>query len=160
MNNGKCIDGVQNYTCNCTSLLEDSVWNFYTGRNCAESEGGWVIPSHDLFYIALYSFVSTEVDNRVAPSLTTSPTSQNVDLNDRVTLSCSATGNPTPNIQWYKEGIAIKSPQAFGSEFVITETTPKQRGFYRCVAFSSYGPPARSDEVSILIKGENILILN
>ena len=43
INNGKCIDGVQNYTCNCTSLLEDGVLNFYTGRNCAESEGGWVI---------------------------------------------------------------------------------------------------------------------
>ena len=118
------------------------------------------LSQHDLLHIALYSFVSTEVDNRVAPSLTTSPTSQKVDLNDRVTLSCSATGNPTPNILWYKDGIAIKGPQAFGSEFVITETTPKQRGFYQCVAFSSFGPPARSDEVSILINGENILILN
>ena len=118
------------------------------------------LSKHDLLHITLYSFVSTEVDNRVAPSLTTSPTSQKVDLNDRVTLSCSATGNPTPNIQWYKDGIAIKGPQAFGSEFVITETTPKERGFYQCVAFSRFGPPARSDEVSILIKGENILILN
>ena len=38
MNNGKCVDGVQNYTCNCISLLEGGVRNFYTGRNCAESE--------------------------------------------------------------------------------------------------------------------------
>ncbi|MDA8043609.1 MAG: immunoglobulin domain-containing protein [Pirellulales bacterium] len=118
------------------------------------------LSQHDLFHIKLYSFVSTEVDNRVAPYLTTSPTSQKVDLNDRVTLSCSATGNPTPNIQWYKDGIAIKGPQAFGSEFVITETTPKQRGFYQCVAFSSFGPPARSDEVLILIKGRNLIIVN
>ena len=118
------------------------------------------LSQHDLLHITLYSFVYTEVDNRVAPSLTTSPTSQKVDLNDRVTLSCSATGNPTPNIQWYKDGIAIKGPQAFGSGFMITETTPKERGFYQCVAFSSFGLPARSDEVSILINGENILILN
>ena len=83
-----------------------------------------------------------------------------VDLNDKVVLSCSATGNPTPNIQWLKDGFEIKGPQAFGNEFVITEATPKERGFYQCVAFSSFGPPASSDEVSILIKGENLSILN
>ena len=103
---------------------------------------------------------STEVDNRVAPSLTTSPISMTVDLNDKVVLNCSAIGNPTPNIQWYKDGLEIKGPQAFGSEFVITETTPKQRGFYQCVAFSSFGPPARSDEASILIKGRSVIIVN
>ena len=160
MNNGKCEDGVQNYTCNCTSFFEDGVENFYTGRNCAESEGGWVITSHNLFHITLYSFVFTEVDNRVAPSLTNTPISMTVDLNDKVVLSCSATGNPTPNIQWYKDGFEIEGPQAFGNEFVITEATPKERGFYQCIAVSSFGPPARSDEVSILIKGENLSILN
>ena len=118
------------------------------------------LSQHDQLHITLYSFVSTEVDNRVAPSLTNTPISMTVDLHDKVVLSCSATGNPTPNIQWYKDGFEIKGPQAFGSEFVITETTPKERGFYQCVAFSSFGPPARSDEVSILINGENILTLN
>ena len=101
---------------------------------------------------------STEVNNRVAPSLTNTPISMTVDLNDKVVLSCSATGNPTPNIQWYKDGFEIKGPQAIGSEFVIAETTPKERGFYQCVAFSSFGPPARSDEVSILINGRNVII--
>ena len=103
---------------------------------------------------------STEVDNQVAPFLTNTPISMTVDLNDKVVLSCSATGNPTPNIQWYKDGFEIMGPQAFGSEFVITETTPKERGFYQCVAFSSFGLPARSDEVSILIKGRNFIIVN
>ena len=115
------------------------------------------LSQHDLLHITLYSIMSTEVDNPVAPSLTSTPISMTVDLNDKVVLSCSATGNPTPNIQWYKDGLEIKSPRAFGSEFMITETTPKERGFYQCDAFSSFGPPARSDEVSILINGENIL---
>ena len=119
-----------------------------------------VLSQHGLLHITLYSFVSTEVSNRVAPSLTTSPISMTVDLNDKVVLSCSATGNPTPNIQWYKDGFEIKGPRAFGSQFVIVEATPRERGLYQCVAFSSFGPPARSDEVSILIKGENILTLN
>ena len=38
LNNGKCVDGVHNYTCICISILEDGVRYFYTGRNCAESE--------------------------------------------------------------------------------------------------------------------------
>ena len=101
---------------------------------------------------------STEVDHPVAPSLTSTPISMTVDLNDKVVLSCSATGNPTPNIQWHKDGFEIMGPQAFGNEFVIAETTPKERGFYHCVAFSSFGPPARSDEVSILIKGKKVII--
>ena len=93
------------------------------------------------------------VDNRVLPSVTTPPTSQMVDLNDKVVLSCSATGNPTPNIRWYKDGIAIEGPQAIGTEFVIPEASPNERGFYQCEAFSSFGTSPRSVEAAILIQG-------
>ena len=37
LNNGMCVDGVQNYTCNCASF--DDVEKFYTGRNCGTGEG-------------------------------------------------------------------------------------------------------------------------
>ena len=97
------------------------------------------------------------VDNRKAPMLTTSPSSTTVELNDKVVLSCAATGNPTPSIQWYKDKIPIKGPQAIGSEFVIPEATPNERGIYECEAFSSFGDPSRSNEATLLIKGGNIL---
>lgn len=96
------------------------------------------------------------VDNRVAPSVSTSPTSQMVELNDRVTLSCVATGNPAPSIRWYKDGIPIMGPQAIGTEFVIPEATPNKRGFYQCEAFSSFGTSSRSVEAVILIQGWDI----
>ena len=93
------------------------------------------------------------VDNRVAPSVTTPPSSKTVKLSERIVLSCTATGNPTPNIRWYKDGKAIEGPLAIGNEFVIPEVTPHKRGFYQCEAFSSFGKPARSAEAVILIQG-------
>ena len=95
------------------------------------------------------------VDNRVAPFITTQPSSKTVKLNERITLSCAATGNPTPNIRWYKDGKAIEGPLAIGNEFVISEVTPHERGFYQCEAFSSFGRPSRSAEAVILIQGWN-----
>ena len=93
------------------------------------------------------------VDNRVAPSVITPPSSKTVKLDDRIALSCTATGNPTPNIRWYKDGKVFEGPQAVGNEFVIPEATPHDRGFYQCEAFSSFGSPSRSAEAVILIQG-------
>ena len=96
------------------------------------------------------------VDNRVAPSLTTQPLSVTVDLGSRVNLQCTATGNPTPSIQWYKDGQAITGPQAIGHVFVIPEAMPSERGSYLCEAFSSFGNRARSKEALVLIKGMKV----
>jgi len=76
-----------------------------------------------------------------------------VKLNDRIILSCSAAGNPTPNIRWYKDGKPIESPQAIGNVFVISEATPNERGFYQCQAFSSFGESPLSPEAVTLIQG-------
>ena len=118
----------------------------------------WLFIALPFFSILLYSLyllflVLTVVDNRVAPSITTQSSSMTVDLGSRVTLSCTATGNPTPSIRWYKDGKAIAGPQAIGNDFVIPEVTPGERGFYQCEAFSSFGNPSRSAEAEILIKG-------
>ncbi len=93
------------------------------------------------------------VDNQEAPSITKSPSNETVKLNDRITLSCSAAGNPTPSIRWYKDGKPIEGPQAIGDVFVIPEATPNERGFYHCEAFSSFGDPAKSKVARILIEG-------
>ena len=94
-----------------------------------------------------------EVTNEMAPSVTTNPSNMTVKLHDRVTLSCIASGNPTPSIRWYKDNKAIEGPQAIGNTFVIPEATPDDRGFYQCEAFSSFGSPSRSTEAVLLISG-------
>ena len=38
LNDGECVDGVQNYTCNCASFILDSVLIYYTGQNCSIGE--------------------------------------------------------------------------------------------------------------------------
>ena len=95
----------------------------------------------------------TVVDNRVAPSITAQTASMKVELGSKVTLSCTATGNPTPSIHWYKDGKPIEGPQAIGNAFVIPEVTPRERGYYQCEAVSSFGNPSRSAETEILIQG-------
>ena len=98
----------------------------------------------------------TVVDNQEAPSITANPSSVTVELNDRVTLSCTASGNPTPSIRWYKDNKAIEGPQAIGNTFVISEAVPNERGSYQCEAFSSLGNSSRSTEAVVLISGWNI----
>ena len=95
----------------------------------------------------------TVVDSRVAPSITAQTSSMKVELGSKVTLSCTATGNPTPSIHWYKDGKPIEGPQAIRNAFVIPEVTPRERGSYQCEAVSSYGNPSRSAETEILIQG-------
>ena len=97
--------------------------------------------------------VFAEVDNRAAPSITTNPSNMTVELHDNVALSCTATGNPTPSIRWYKDDKQIEGPQAIGNVFVIPEITPNERGFYQCKASSSFGRAARSKVAVILIQG-------
>ena len=97
------------------------------------------------------------VDNREAPSVTKAPLSEKVKVNDKISLTCFATGNPTPSIRWYKDGKPIEGPQAIGEVFVIPETTPNKRGFYHCEAFSSFGDSAKSVEALILIEGWKII---
>ena len=97
------------------------------------------------------------VDNRIAPSITIPPSNETVKLNDRIVLMCSATGNPTPSIRWYKDGKPIEGPQAIGDTFVIPEATPKERGFYQCEAFSSFGQSTMSVDAVILIQGGNVV---
>ena len=158
LNGGTCVDGVQNYTCNCASFTEHGVLIYYTGRNCGTGENqnrtvAVAFSTHDTYIILLYSIV---VDNREAPYVTKSPSSRKVKLNDKICLTCSATGNPTPIIRWYKDGKPIYGPQAIGDVFVIPEATPNERGFYYCEAFSSFGDPSKSAEALILIEGWKI----
>ena len=111
----------------------------------------WLLAKHDI--ICMGYIYSAVVDNREAPSVTKSPSSRKVKINDKISLTCSATGNPTPIIRWYKDGKPIYGPQAIGDVFVIPEATPNERGFYYCEAFSSFGDPSKSEEALILIEG-------
>ena len=68
---------------------------------------------------------------------------------ENVTLSCNATGNPSPSISWTKAGSAVNSPRvSFSSDYkqlTITNVNRSDSGDYRCVANNSIGDAVTSN---------------
>ena len=79
----------------------------------------------------------------VAPNITTHPQNATVTEGENVTLSCDASGNPTPTISWTKDGSAVNSPRVSLSpdykQLTITNVNKADSGQYRCVANNSNG---------------------
>ena len=61
--------------------------------------------------------------------LTTEPSNQTVLEGTTVTFRCSATGNPTPNITWTKDGKGVGS-----GNILRFQTNRNQSGKYWCSA--------------------------
>ena len=70
-----------------------------------------------------------------------------------MTLSCNATGNPTPSISWTKDGSAVNSPRISLSldnkQLTITHVNRSDSGQYRCVANNSIGAAVTSDAATL-----------
>ena len=70
-----------------------------------------------------------------------------------MTLSCNATGNPTPSISWTKDGSAINSPRisllSDSKQLTITNVNRDDSGDYRCVANNSIGAVVTSDAATM-----------
>ena len=68
---------------------------------------------------------------------------------ENVTLSCNATGNPSPSISWTKAGSAVNSPRVSSSsgnkQLTITNVNRSDSGDYRCVANNSIGDAVTSN---------------
>jgi len=56
----------------------------------------------------------------VIPLITTNPSSQNVSLNENITLSCEAVGFPTPSILWFHNDSEAIDPQANSDQVIST----------------------------------------
>ncbi|XP_072016476.1 muscle, skeletal receptor tyrosine protein kinase-like [Amphiura filiformis] len=80
-----------------------------------------------------------------APTINRSPTNETVPIGRRVTLLCRASGNPTPEIHWEKDGHLISEQGS--KHYVIKENrnlrilsaSLEDAGLYRCVAVSRVG---------------------
>ena len=70
-----------------------------------------------------------------------------------MTLSCNATGNPSPSISWTKDGSAVNSPRislsSDGKQLTITNVNRDDRGDYRCLANNSIGAVVTSDAATL-----------
>ena len=66
-------------------------------------------------------------------------------------ITCQATGNPEPTYFWYKDNILSYSDT--GSELVVTEAQPSDRGFYYCEARNEEGNTT-SESGLVIIQGK------
>lgn len=68
-------------------------------------------------------------------------------------LRCSAVGEPTPTITWFKNGVEIPGAVGSGSrDYEIPEVTLSDRGRYHCTARNAPGL-ITSDAVLVNIIG-------
>ena len=88
-------------------------------------------------------FISTEVMFPIRPKIEIHPVDTIGELYQSVSLTCTASGNPIPNIIWYKDNISIPITNSNTSVLLFPELNLDDRGFYHCKAES-------------IINGENI----
>lgn len=75
--------------------------------------------------------------NYVAPTITQHPLSQTVSSGATVTLSAGASGQPTPALQWRKDGVAIGG--ATGSSLTLGNVSTADNATYTLVATNLAG---------------------
>ncbi|XP_016146102.1 hemicentin-1-like [Sinocyclocheilus grahami] len=86
------------------------------------------------------------------------PSEMSVLLNDRIQLVCRAEGNPTPEIQWLKDGKTLSrtaqknieiSPD--GSTLTVTAVHTSNSGKYTCVATNQAGEEDRIFNLNVYV---------
>ena len=100
-----------------------------------------------------FMFSHAELDLSSPPSITTQPTERKDKLFDKVTLMCSADGDPNPVIRWYKDSVALEGPQSVGGVYSIDRIKPEDRGTYHCEATNTVGT-AISASAKVQIEGD------
>ncbi len=86
-------------------------------------------------------------------------------LGDRITLKCPTTGQPTPEITWFKFGVPVdfmkrgNSLTNRESELVISSVKLADAGLYDCMASNSVGVSTSSAVQLVVNKGTESVVL-
>ena len=104
----------------------------------------------------MFRLYSPVIDLTSPPTITNQPRGRNDRLFDKVTLTCSADGNPNPVIRWYKDGAALEGPQSVGGVYTIDRIKPEDRGSYHCQVNNIRGN-VTSNNAIVSIKGNYIM---
>ena len=101
-------------------------------------------------------FISTEVEVYISPKIEIHPVDTIGELYQSVSLTCAASGNPIPNIIWYKDNMPIPYTNSYTSVLLFPELNLNDRGFYHCKAESIINGENKSetsDTIVLNIKG-------
>ena len=75
-----------------------------------------------------------------------------VNVGQDLTLKCRASGDPTPNITWTKDGVPQNQFSVSGYMLHLVNVQRKDVGSYRCTARNIYGIATRRAMVTVLCK--------
>ena len=94
------------------------------------------------------------VNNPVAPSFTTQPQNQTVNIGQTATFSAAATGSPSPSYQWRKNGANISGATA--SSYTVSNVQLTHAGTYDVVA-SNLGGNVPSSGATLTVNGPPVV---
>lgn len=90
------------------------------------------------FESAIYSYtITVNAGTNTAPTITTQPLSQTVNVGANVTFSVTATGAPAPTYQWRKDDVDIAN--ATSSSLALNNVQTTAAGTYKVVVTNSAG---------------------
>ena len=79
------------------------------------------------------------------PRITEFPVRQSsATVGTNLTLTCNASGDPTPNVNWTKEGETAAEFNVSGHKLHLVNVKRENFGSYKCTADNGYGTPATS----------------
>ena len=103
-------------------------------------------------FFNVYSlFISTEVIVYIPPTIEIHPVDTIGELYQSVSLTCTASGNPIPNIIWYKDNMPIPYTNSNTSVLLFPELNLNDRGFYHCEAKSIINGKNESESSDIIV---------
>ncbi|KAM7440130.1 hypothetical protein ABFA07_010624 [Porites harrisoni] len=101
--------------------------------------------SYDLNNVPKRMEDSVTVIVRVPPRITEIPVRQpSATVGTNLTLTCNASGDPTPNVNWTKEGETAAEFNVSGHKLHLVNVKREDFGSYKCTADNGYGTPATS----------------
>jgi hypothetical protein len=90
-----------------------------------------------------------------APTITSQPASQTVNIGGQATLGVAATGSPAPGFQWRRNGVDIGG--ANGSNLTISNAQPADAGVYSVVVSNGSGSVVSSNAVLGLTTDQRVV---
>ena len=89
----------------------------------------------------------------VPPRITTEPERESkVSVGENLMLTCSASGDPFPEVTWSKEGKTLRLFNVTGPVLHLVNITREDVGSYKCAAKNKVGEASRPALVNIACK--------
>ena len=89
----------------------------------------------------------------VPPRITTEPERESeVSVEQNLTLTCNASGDPLPEVAWSKEGQTLRLFNVTGPVLHLVNVTRKDVGSYKCTAKNKVGEVSHPAAVNVECK--------